>query len=551
MSAGFRYTVSGQPHVCVLTRPLEFEMAPSKRAARYVSQPLDLSEYSVITVGSGRNEVETTIRFERKAQAVLDMLHHAANGTVVTYYPDLSGTGYALWLVGGDDVVGLTPQSGRWMLGDYEARVLRFRDASASGVSLEALFSPWLFRWEAGMFPLGSTFTRTGAAYYIDSDGVLKGAAENVMRISYPLVDGVRTPAYLGEPGRTNLCLQSADFSTTWANTNSSETANATTAPDGTTTADKIVEDSTAAATHGVSQGVAKAASALSYAFSVWAKADEREIVELWLHGTDIGNRAQAAFNLATGEVGFAAETVGTGWTAGVAGMEEYADGWYRCWVTATSNADAAINARALLNDGTGETYSGDGASGLHLWGAQLEQAAAPSSYIPTTTVAVARGADTLYAPFTAVPQEMTAYAKIRPRTTAASRIMQIGAAGVGTDPRFGLIRFSATQYVAFHDNGVESVTSAVTVTPVIGVDDVELRGVLHSDGSVTLGVSVNGGAETVGTQSAAPAGGLKAAWADQRAYIGSGGTTEQTLAGHFADVVAAGVKSMAEMRAL
>ncbi len=41
--------------------------------------------------------------------------------------------------------------------------------------------------------------------------------------------------------------------------------------------------------------------------------------------------------------------------------------------------------------------YAGDGTSGLYLWGAQLEQAIAPSTYIPTTTAAVTRSVDSAY----------------------------------------------------------------------------------------------------------------------------------------------------------
>lgn len=57
------------------------------------------------------------------------------------------------------------------------------------------------------------TFTRTGTAYYIDSDGVLQSAAANEARFSWPLVDGVRAPSLLLEGARTNLALHSTDIS--------------------------------------------------------------------------------------------------------------------------------------------------------------------------------------------------------------------------------------------------------------------------------------------------------------------------------------------------
>ena len=56
-----------------------------------------------------------------------------------------------------------------------------------------------------------------------------------------------------------NLCLQSQAFdNASWTKTRATITTDATTAPDGTSTADKIVEDATAANDHQMYQVIAK-----------------------------------------------------------------------------------------------------------------------------------------------------------------------------------------------------------------------------------------------------------------------------------------------------
>ena len=77
-------------------------------------------------------------------------------------------------------------------------------------------------------------------------------------------------------------------------------------------------------------------------------------------------------------------------WTNVSGGIENYGNGWYRVHVTGDKNAGTNIIADLELYNNA-RNYTGDGISGIYVWGAMLEQASYPTSYIKTEASTVTR----------------------------------------------------------------------------------------------------------------------------------------------------------------
>ena len=194
------------------------------------------------------------------------------------------------------------------------------------------------------------TFTRQTSGTYVDSQGVIRNAV-------------------------TNLLLRSEEFdNASWAKYAGTVSANSIASPANAITADTFVED-TSNALHRISRGGA-VVSGSTYTTSVYARYAGRF---LYFNCNAI-HAARATFDLQSGTVA----TVG----AGSAAIVAMGNGWYRCSVTGVAAATATEAFYLQLNDtsvAADRTYTGDGTSGIYLWGAQLEQSATVGEYIPTT----------------------------------------------------------------------------------------------------------------------------------------------------------------------
>ena len=184
---------------------------------------------------------------------------------------------------------------------------------------------------------------------------------------------------------RTNLLLRSQEFdNAVWTKTRSTISANKAIAPDGTLTADKLVESTDVATSHLVGRFIT-GLTTTAYTLTVYAKAAERSQIVV------VGSSASTygyIFDLSTG--------AGIG-SFGVApnsfSITSVGNGWYRCSITYTQpNTEAHFRLYPAV--GGNASYDGDGFSGIYIWQADLQAGSFASPPIPTTAATVTRAAD-------------------------------------------------------------------------------------------------------------------------------------------------------------
>jgi hypothetical protein len=233
------------------------------------------------------------------------------------------------------------------------------------------------------------TFTRSSTGTYVGADGLIKTAGADEARFDHNPTTG-ESLGLLVEESRTNLLLRSEEAdSPQWNILNSSITVdpNVTVSPDGSQTADKVKEATTTGG-HAIEFTGFAFQSGTIYTVSFYAKAAERSRFRVtW---PIIFTNRLAFVDISPGGYGVISDG-GTVTSVSPAGND-----WFRVVSTSTCTT-TTTGARAgitLVNTGTNVNYTGDGTSGIYIWGAQLEQGSFPTSYIPTTNSTVTRTAD-------------------------------------------------------------------------------------------------------------------------------------------------------------
>lgn len=403
------------------------------------------------------------------------------------------------------------------------------------------------------------TFTRSSEGRYIDADGVLQVATTDALRVEYVDLsgDGVReTPTFLLEGPSTNLLTRSEDFThADWTANNTVVDADVGGTAANTTGADLLMP-TTLTNTHSVSQVVDVTASA-DQTLSVFASPGGYNFLTLQLVNSSGNAVGRAHFELTSSGSVVDSASIGSG-TLERASIERLRPGHYRCEIVATISTSTAGDWEAFVGETSSQmatSWAGGGSSaglGVLLWGGQQEDDQSfATSYMPSVSAAGGRAADTLYFDFPHAPQEMTVYVRFIESGTkdvASGGLVHVGSATQSADPRFVIQSDGAGLYAVRHDNGMINLVQTAASGPSQG-DDVELRAVLNADGSVFLGQSLNAASETVTATTAT--GALQGAWADTRLYVNSRGTSSPGVVIVPVVKVAAGVKTMAEMRSL
>lgn len=197
------------------------------------------------------------------------------------------------------------------------------------------------------------------------------------------------------EEQRTNLVTYSgAVGGTNWTLGGASNTATDI-APDGNQTAQKLTED-TSTGMHRVYQQATLAANTTA-TMSAYVKlaSGTRYLYVQYNNGDGI----YATYNLSTGTV-VGTSSTGTGSVAG-SSITSVGNGWYRITLSGIASTTVAnpfvqfyISNSATHPPSSAPSYTGDGYSGIYIWGAQLEAGAFATSYIPTVASQVTRSAD-------------------------------------------------------------------------------------------------------------------------------------------------------------
>ena len=239
------------------------------------------------------------------------------------------------------------------------------------------------------------TFTRTqttsNGSTYMGRDGLIKYAGPDEPRFDHRYVNGeIESLGLLVEESRSNYVRYSEELDNTslWGRNGVGISTNATISPTGELTAEKIIDaPGVAGNQHWLRIRATGLSTTGTYTASTYLKFDPTNSntrhLGLTITDAETGGSSYSAVVISTSGT---PTVTSSGFADTSAGITTLPNGWYRAHLTFTNvGVTNELSLRlVLLTNSNSTVYDSDGSSGVYVWGAQLEQGAFPTSYIPT-----------------------------------------------------------------------------------------------------------------------------------------------------------------------
>lgn len=181
-----------------------------------------------------------------------------------------------------------------------------------------------------------------------------------------------------------NLLSYTEDFSNAyWNKTGTTISVNTTPDPNGNNTAETLIENTTPNE-HYTNATLTKSASSITYTASVYFK-----------NASGTRNFGIGITNGLTAGIGAIFSTSGTvvsnsftigggaGFSVLSTSVQSAGNGWYRAIFTVTTDTATRVDFVSYIVNGTSTVFTGNGTSGIYIWGAQLELGTSASIYQP------------------------------------------------------------------------------------------------------------------------------------------------------------------------
>jgi hypothetical protein len=248
--------------------------------------------------------------------------------------------------------------------------------------------------WNAGaLTPITTLLACTTTAFYYTEAAGTMGYYSGIFPYG--------TAGLVPEAAATNLVLRSQEFNNgAWSVAGVTVGTDAAAAPDGTTTAEKLTASSANIA-HVIYDTFTLTAAIYSY--SVYVKAAGYGFAFISAITNGFATRHGITVDLSSGAI-TQTNTLGSP-SSVTTQVTALANGWYRVAVSMLATSVASGSSLLIGPSSTGTpsvdgsaqpTFLGDAASGIYVWGAQVELGSAASSYIPTTSATVTRAASVI-----------------------------------------------------------------------------------------------------------------------------------------------------------